>query len=1239
MNCKKFLFFGLSLLVVTAVSPVSLKAEVTNLAPEAYTIYDDNELVKESINDGSLVKIDWDNPYYRQGKPVYRATADYYKKFSYEWKDAQGQRHTSLLTDRATDRNQIIALLKEVYTNPLIPGYIEDISYTNETEKQYDWYTNQINRTDNGKGEKLKDGEWMFKTVGPNGKFDNAQVIGSRNKYNIIEYRAHDFYPYDKDIKDEPIRRPLNGATALLVEMKANYYGVYYDSNKKKNYSNPCGNVVVGGSVTDPVDKALDFIDAVTLITNQRYVDQGKTGFLFNVEGYYSKIFIISKGSPRPDKPEAYPTWYEGTSTENKTLDNAIKDSAGNIALYRGSYPFYGMYEEFSPANTQPMADAFVTMESGQAFSVDHNCSTVIGQQHDIIMGSEESYATRNTKYHINLMFFLPDLRFADNTAYKNAEINLKREDMDTDLGGDMSKGETKAELYSPYTFYAKDYQPYMFFHKLSAVIDDAVDVKSEEGYAWIPIQWESNYKSIIGQNYIPESFWVYRMINGTVQKEHIPLDQIIIRPEQTAPDDVLFPSSVEELKNEYTWKYVDEKSIMRAHDSPVLVYIRERFTDDVKGKSFSYVIKSNRTGSNFNLVESNVVTAVLPFSDDGSYMTLELERAKSVYNMDEEENVYANTINYIQIKETVEGEKKAALAGNLLVNELLRDVPKFEDGKITNAADIIIPGDVVVYRQWTDAKNNEHNDEIYRLPVDEKSLVCASGNTPVIRLVEKKVRDLESQAEMGENGLDPYRHLNTLKEKGLVNAKGEKVTDVKIAIAFKWTRVDKQLDKDTPWDPINEISINNDPDPNENRMGYFIDDHDLDSSGNEIPFRASTKNNDFATKYSYHISFEPKDATTSKLVSNTVEVLVPNRNVYAGYTPYTYDEIFNEPGKLFTSDKDVYNSLVAPNSQGVGVRVSNSALVKNYEVYRLPVTRSGRNSLVARVWRNSDGSFQPRVFDGSIITEGDQVYDDASAQDRPGSEPGYIGKVPVELAVKVNPYDRFALVINTINQQDSPYRDNTYGSKIVFMPEPPQVYITDVEMKNNGGGNYTASATVESGDFSNSPYHFAGYALWSFEHTRYKDNDWGVLYPENCVMVNRVHWLSDGASAIDDNPNNVQKLTYDFNHAYHTPTFQTPVVTTNFVRMYSRFNTSDLDNCIAFDSPIPQEYYVVSDNQMHYGLFGDGVTTGVDNITDDSEAHYRYFDLRGFEVNPSSLIPGVYIKTNGVKTEKVVIK
>lgn len=1203
--------------------------QAKDYAATEYRTEEDSELVRNSLENGSLVRVTIDNPYTPKGKPLYRANPEYYKQFTYQWVDEHtGQTVTSDITERATDRNQIVALLKKVYMDPDIPGYVEDISFIGN-ETKYDFYTNQTDLRKGANEAILPDGYYMAHTNGPDGRFNNTQVAMSRSEHNVIAYPLQDFFPF---YVNNPVTPPLNGATALLVEMKASYYKMNEDTvTHKKSYPDPLGGITSNKTDEDLFAreiKALDYIDAVTLITRQRYLDEGgtnNTGFMFNMEGNFAKCFIVCKGSPRPDKATPAPTWYAGAQRHDD--DNYILDRSGNIFKTRSGIIFYDMYEEFSPTNNGPMFDAYRDMNSGLRFEVDHNCSSIIGQQHDIIMGAEATYEQRNQKYHANLMFFLPDFRFADDTAYK--------------------PGTSKETLYSPYTFYSKDHRPYFFFNKITAEIDEPVDIITEKDnkIALIPVKWTSNYKKITDQQ-VPESFWIYRVIDGVVQPHFIPLDSIIIRQNK---GEGIFTD--ERRFEDLTWTHTDS-SIVRSYDTDVKVYVREPYdpaNQSYQGKAITYVIRGVRMNSNFNTVESNIVTARLPYSEDGEYISIELLRAKSNYDIDREKNIYANTVNYVQLQANVDGKMKGIKEGNLLLGDLVKKVAVDENGSvitdasgnperinvtsngITNLDKFLHYGSFNIYRCWRDPSdpNNTLNiRKIMELPVDEHSVKIAGGSTPVFVVTEDDVRgraiDLEwykkrYNLDTTADELEPYRHIEDLRDEGLHLADGT-VLPVKAAFSFKCSK-DQILSDDyaQPWDPIGS---------NGKLMGYFIDDRD----GNE-EFTVSTFDNKFVQNYYYYMEFEHRDHETNPKVSNPVEVRVPLRPIAAGYFPYSLSDILNESEATFKNYDDIYDEgkLLPPNREGVSLQVSNSALIQYYDIYRLPRKTREAKRLVARAWRNGEGSFEPRVFD-------DYSENEESAIVRETTPPNFIGKIPFKLETEVNVGDRFAVVINTTSAADEPYRDNTYGAQFAIMPDLPRVEINRAKMKYIEDYKYEASVSV-SPVFTEDTEHIYGdvsYGLWTFEHPEYKEL--GVYFPDEAVFTNKYHWI-DAAMVLSDDVNESEtELSYTFTHdRIAKPTKNDPVVTTNVVRMYAKINEPYRIDYIGANPE--QEQYVIVDNVTHYGMFNASSTTGVEDIDADNSTNYTYYNLQGVKVDGNNLLPGIYIRTNGITSEKIMIQ
>lgn len=416
------------------------------------------------------------------------------------------------------------------------------------------------------------------------------------------------------------IQTPLPGATALLVEMKGEYGA--------------------DGSGESDWLKALESIKSVSLLTKQIYIGKSEestnAGFLFNVEKSINKFFIIAKGSIRP-LPTGFP-------------------------------PFYNMYEEFSPSNQEPICDAYAQMNAGMQFPVDHNCSTVIGQRHDIIMSPEGE----SRDYPVNLMFYVPDMRFAGETRFKNP-------------------GDREFEYYS---FYAKDHQPYFFFNKIVAEIDSSV-ITPSESVANVPVSWTSSYKDIT-QAKVPERFLIYRVVDDVVESEPVPASDIEVRQTDT--------------------QLLDDGSLVRAATNLVQIYVKEARGET--SRRVSYLVKGRRHYSEFSFVESNVVTAIIPGNKPFETIAITVKgQPESKYDVAREVNVYDNKID---LTDSASPDGMRLLAGYLSVRKGEIPGTRFELRRYTdNPADYQVVATMEVTGQekditWEDAIAGKKGVHVY---------------------------------------------------------------------------------------------------------------------------------------------------------------------------------------------------------------------------------------------------------------------------------------------------------------------------------------------------------------------------------------------------------------------------------------------------------------------------------------------------------------------------------------------
>ena len=463
--------------------------------------------------------------------PVHKAPVVQYENFTYTWTDAKLVEHTSNLSERATDKNQIVALLKEVYTNPAIPGFIKDPLYDS--------------------------------SVNPEDKYGK-----SKGDVYKVKYAPCTADPYNMKETDV-VNTPVEGATALLVEL----------NEKATNME------------TDPFDR----IKAVSVLTHQLYIDgsednSSNPGYLFNYVGMLNKFFIITKGC-------------------NRVPNNV---DTGDFA------PFHQMFEEFSPANSGPVYGAYAAMNGGEQFGVDHNCSSVLGQNHITCMGTNSD----NYDYPVNLLFYLPDYRFKGETRIKHDQIDSNDPNGTKDAASDYG--------YEWYTYYNNDHRPFVFFSKLVAEINDTpIADPKKVNTAKVKVEWVSSYKDITKSN-VPEAYYIYRVVNGVMEPNPVPISELTI-----------LDSDLEYM----TFSEDTGVTVSRKHNCQI--YVDEPMRDEAY--DVYYVVKGRRWRSNFEFVESNMVTATIPAATPGDIDIRIDGNGKSSFNIKAEKNEYENSISMIE--------------------------------------------------------------------------------------------------------------------------------------------------------------------------------------------------------------------------------------------------------------------------------------------------------------------------------------------------------------------------------------------------------------------------------------------------------------------------------------------------------------------------------------------------------------------------------------------------------------
>lgn len=263
----------------------------------------------------------------------------FYEGKTYTWTNANGGPVTSNLADPATDPRQIMALLKEVYTNKEIPGI---------------W---QCGYTVDGKREGTID-----YTI------DNGFFGLSKDPiYNAYDIPEGDYKPNEE------------GYTTLIVKVKDDWKPVmkqYLSQDETLNY-------------------IANSIESVQILTDGVYIPatgaDGKKnpnpGAVYRLSGNANRLFFMTKGRGR-----AVPGW-------------------NSYEVIRSYAPFNGMFEEYSPvavSGGQVVENFYTKLVDGDIFKVEHDCSSVPGNEHYFCMMG----AKGTKKFDVtDLIVTIPDYR------------------------------------------------------------------------------------------------------------------------------------------------------------------------------------------------------------------------------------------------------------------------------------------------------------------------------------------------------------------------------------------------------------------------------------------------------------------------------------------------------------------------------------------------------------------------------------------------------------------------------------------------------------------------------------------------------------------------------------------------------------------------------------------------------------------------------------------------------------
>ncbi len=337
----------------------------------------------------------------------------FFEGITYTWTDSEGT-HTSNLAEVATKPEQIIALLKEVYTNQDIPGNLKrGFTATGGT----DTYS-EVSYSGVGSISRASGGTYSYNdNLGWNISNKTAFKNTTSNKYTFTYMDPTDYRPN------------VEGVTLLLVESIDDYDLATYEWPSGTGYN----------YLKSMVETT---IKSVRVVTQSKRTGEGSDrGTLFKIDcDKMNKFFLLGKGQLRWLMDSYWAENSSGTSQlqytacpepcyiyRSNSSYNGYHDSDGDIPL------FSHMFEQFSPVNIDTgdnIDDLYQSLINMQSFGVYHDCISVPfaitsdddmtkEHGHQFMMYGLDSEAADCQDVR-DLMFFVPDYRMMKNDNRDN---------------------------------------------------------------------------------------------------------------------------------------------------------------------------------------------------------------------------------------------------------------------------------------------------------------------------------------------------------------------------------------------------------------------------------------------------------------------------------------------------------------------------------------------------------------------------------------------------------------------------------------------------------------------------------------------------------------------------------------------------------------------------------------------------------------------------------------------------
>lgn len=523
--------------------------------------------------------------------------------YDYTWTDANGT-HTSNLLETATEPEQIIAMLREVYINPDIPGnkvrgYTENLVPESLTINGDDAFA--VNYSAVGQLDANLQYVDQYGWNIPTNKSIKSVTKGSYT-YNYMD-------PTEYTPNEE-------GISLIMLELKdgANYSG------NSSYYS-------FGSSSLSLRDKVANTFKSARIITNWKHSGSGEeAGTLFKIDAdKLNRFFFLAKGQLRIiDHSQAWENTWSSTnvvpfpSRKGSTFtDNTFNESSGGAVLA----PFEHMFEQFSPnqasSATSAKTDVYQDLINMVSYDVVHDCVSIpyVGGNHEFNMYGVDSESDDCQDVR-DMMFFVPDYRMK---FWRVSQYSF----------GDDIRDPNSSEKFVNYN---RDHQPTLGLYVIHQN-EITGEQKNDNAYE-LDLSWQSNLLDFLPSD--EGQYFLYRVIideNGN--KTYEPVVQ------------------------------VDENGdTIKVNGQPVIVTLDPNtttYTDYVQmqegGQVVTYVVQGQDATQFLSLQMSNEQSFIIPGTDKTSLLGLAPNGYHySRFEPETETNYYANQLKLNRLATYIKG-------------------------------------------------------------------------------------------------------------------------------------------------------------------------------------------------------------------------------------------------------------------------------------------------------------------------------------------------------------------------------------------------------------------------------------------------------------------------------------------------------------------------------------------------------------------------------------------------------